>query len=85
MSKLQTKCEREKQVVTLMIQLYCKKSTAHKLCALNAPHFYSMRSAEANGVRLWSQRPSVPIAGFIVINLICEKKYARLCAFLGPL
>lgn len=25
MSKQQTKCEREKQVVTLMIQLYCKK------------------------------------------------------------
>lgn len=81
---IKTKREQEKEIVSFMIALYCKKSTDIKHFVLNVQHWKLMQGNGVMHVLLWKVRLFVLTAGFIVIKKICGKKSGRLCDFQDP-
>lgn len=76
-----TKREREKEVVSLMISLYCRKKHGGKTLCRNVQRWMITPEAEATAAPLWRPRPFAPIAGCIAIKRICGRKSGRSCAF----
>ena len=78
MGDLATKREREKQVVSQMIALYCRKKAWGQKTALPgmrcADRYARQRSDRCP---LWRRKPFAPTAGCIVTGQICGSRFAR--------
>lgn len=78
MGDLATKREREKQVVSQMIALYCrKKHGARNSFARHALRWTGMPVSAATAAPLWRRKPFAPTAGCIVTGQICGSRFAR--------
>ncbi len=79
MGDLATKREREKQVVSQMIALYCrKKHGGKKSFARHAPRWTGMPVSAADRRPLYGdEKPFAPTAGCIVTGQICGSRFAR--------
>lgn len=70
MKTVQTKREREKRMVTEMINLYCKKqhhTKGKELCS-ECEELNEYANCAVTSVRLWRQKHFVPTAKYIVIS-----------------
>ncbi len=76
------KRQREKEVVSLMIKLYCKKKhhTKEGLCeeCSNLDSYAKLRSDKCP---FMEKKTSVLIVRYIAINRRCGEKSERLCGF----
>ena len=70
--QVQNKREKEKQIVDLMIHLYCRKKhktvEKHMDCARSVKNSETMPQCVWINVRLWRQRHSAVTAGYIVTS-----------------
>lgn len=79
---INTKREREKEMVSLMIDLYCRKIMAAKMeFVRSAKNSRNMRKCEVISVHLWRRKLSVQIAKYTATSQKCVKKYGKSCAF----
>jgi len=68
MDKTEAKRQQEKELVTLMIKLYCNiEARIH--FALLAVHYMNMPCFAAVTVRLWRRRHFAPVVKYIVTSL----------------
>lgn len=69
--KIESKREREKRTVSLMIRIYCKRSTEReKVCVPNVKRLTLMQGCGATNVLSWKQRPFAQIARYIATKQI---------------
>jgi hypothetical protein len=81
---VQSKREREKETVSLMIKIYCRKKHGGKDFVPTVLCWMLTRDCAVTNVPLWRLRPSVPTAVYIVITQICVRKSGRSCGSLAP-
>lgn len=75
---VQTKREREKKLVSQMIALYCKKSTAPgTVFVRSALPWRPMPVSGVKNVPLWRRRLFAPTARYIATKRICGRKSGR--------
>ena len=76
---IKSKREREKETVSLMIAIYCRKKHGCKEFAPNVPHWMPMQDSAVINAPSWKQKPFVPTARFIVIKKTCGRRSGRSC------
>lgn len=74
MRDIREKREREKRIVTQMIELYCRKNHGGRGFAKSAESLQSMQDSAVTGVRSWKTRHSVQIARYIATSHKCDRR-----------
>ena len=71
------KREREKETVSQMIAIYCRKQHGAGHFAPTVPRWMPMPGSEATNAPLWKRKHSVPIAVSTATGQICVRRSGR--------
>ena len=81
---VKTKREREKETVSLMIRLYCRKKHGGKTLCPECAALDAYARQRSDKCPFMETKTFAPTAGCIVTEKTCVKRFVRLCVSPAP-
>ena len=81
---VQTKRQREKETVSLMIAIYCRKKHGGKELCPDCAALEAYARQRSDKCPFRRRKPSVPTAKYIATKKTCVKKSGKSCVFPAP-